>query len=102
MLAKGITDGVAEALQSVKNQNSETVSSNSSESIGHVKKMKKKVKSQATLFNEARSERIMKARIAKAKEQAEAQVARLVKEAEEEHEKNLAANSTEDSESESE
>ena len=102
MIAKGITDGIAEALQSVKNQNSETVSSNSSESIGHVKKMKKKEKSQATLFNEARSERTMKARIAKAKEQAEAQVARLVKEAEEEHEKNLAENSTEDSESESE
>ena len=44
----------------------------------------------------------MKTRIAKIKDEAAAQTARMIKEAEEEHEKNLAYNSTEDSESESE
>ena len=84
-------------------KDSEAVGAGSSESIGHVKKMKKKVKSQATQFNEARSERIMKTRIAKAKEEAAAQVARLVKAAEAEHEKNLGSDSTYySSESESE
>ena len=44
----------------------------------------------------------MKTRIAKTKDEAAVQAARLIKEAEEEHEKNLAYDSTEDSESDSE
>jgi hypothetical protein len=100
MVAKGIADGVAEAIRSAKN--SETVSTGSSESIGQVRKSKRKEKSPADAFNEARSERIMKTRIAKIKDEAAAQAARLIKEAEEEHKKNLAYDSTEDSESESE
>ena len=66
-----------------------------------MRKSKRKEKSDATI-NEARSERIMKTKIAKIKEEVEAQAARLIKEAEEEHEKNLGSDSTEDSESDSE